>query len=145
YRHVQAERLRSFEIDGQNEINRSLDGKVARLRALEDTIGILCCTPKIIDLLISIGQQASQFSIETEWAYSRETVVSCQRCDFRAMGICEGIWHDNKTTIRIACVGGNYGFELGRAANCRSCRRYSEGRSGIFERLQIIVGISRRC
>jgi hypothetical protein len=49
YRHVQAERLRSFEIDGQHKINWGLNGKVARLLALENAIGVLCCAPKIIN------------------------------------------------------------------------------------------------
>ena len=48
-RHVQTERLRSFEIDGQHEINWGLDGKVARLLALENAISGLCCAPKIIN------------------------------------------------------------------------------------------------
>jgi hypothetical protein len=48
-RHVQAERLRSFEIDGQHEINWGLNGKVARLLALENAISVLCCAPKIIN------------------------------------------------------------------------------------------------
>src|SRR6266567_5761989 len=108
--HVQAECFRSFEIDCQHERNWGLDGKVARLLALEDAIGILCCAPKIINRFISVREQAADFSIEAERTDGRQAVASRQRCDFRAMGVVEGIWHNDKTPIGLACVGGNYGF-----------------------------------
>jgi hypothetical protein len=50
-RHVEAERLGGLEIDHQLELDRGLDGKLARLRALEDAIGIGRRAPEIIDLL----------------------------------------------------------------------------------------------
>jgi hypothetical protein len=40
--------------------------KLARLRALEDAIGIGRHAPKIIKPVISVGQQATEFSHETE-------------------------------------------------------------------------------
>src|ERR1700736_4770172 len=47
-RHVEAERLRGLEIDRQLELDRGLDGKLARLLALEDAIGIGRRASKII-------------------------------------------------------------------------------------------------
>ena len=47
-RHVEAERLGGLEIDHQLELDRGLDGKLARLRALEDAIGIGRRASKII-------------------------------------------------------------------------------------------------
>ena len=85
-RHVEAERLGGLEIDHQLELDRGLDGKLARLRALEDAIGIGRRAPKIIEQVISVGQQAAEFSEETERIDGRETVASRQRCDLRAMG-----------------------------------------------------------
>ena len=38
-RHVEAERPGGLEVDHQLELDRGLDGKIARLRALEDAIG----------------------------------------------------------------------------------------------------------
>jgi hypothetical protein len=39
-RHVETERLGGLEVDHQLELDRGLDGKLVRFRALEDTIGI---------------------------------------------------------------------------------------------------------
>jgi len=47
-RYSQAERLRSLEVDHELELGRGLDGKVARLRALQDAIGIDRRSPKMI-------------------------------------------------------------------------------------------------
>ena len=48
-RHVEAERLGGLEVDHQLELDRGLDGKLARLRALEDAIDIGRRAPKIIE------------------------------------------------------------------------------------------------
>ena len=64
--HVEAERLGGLEVDHQLELDRGLDRKLARLRALEDAIGIGRRAPKIIDQVISVGQQAAEFSEETD-------------------------------------------------------------------------------
>src|SRR5450759_2436216 len=63
--HVEAKRLGGLEIDHQLELDRGLDGKLARLRTLEDAIGIDRSAPKIIGHVISVGQQAAEFSEET--------------------------------------------------------------------------------
>src|SRR3954449_10800410 len=89
--YIEAERLGGLEIDHQLELDRSLDGKLARLGALEDAIGIRRRAPKIIDHVISVGQQAAEFSEETVRIEGRETVASRQRCDLRAMGVQERI------------------------------------------------------
>src|SRR5258705_4401737 len=61
-RHGEAEGFRGLEVDHQFELFRGLDGQFARLRALEDAIGIDCRAPKIIEYFISIGEQATAFS-----------------------------------------------------------------------------------
>jgi hypothetical protein len=55
--HVETERLGGLKVDHQLELDRGLDGKLARLRALENAIDIRRRAPKIIDLVISVGQQ----------------------------------------------------------------------------------------
>jgi hypothetical protein len=47
-------------------LDRGLDGKLARILALEDAIGIGRRAPKIIVPVISVGQQAAEFSERTE-------------------------------------------------------------------------------
>jgi hypothetical protein len=53
-RHVEAKCLCGLEINHQFELDWGLDGKLARLRALEDPIGIGRPAPKIIALVISV-------------------------------------------------------------------------------------------
>ena len=86
YRHVKAERLGGFQIDHQLEFDRGLHGKLARFLALKNAIDIRRRAPKIIGQVISVGQQAAEFSEDTEWIDGRETVASRQRCDLRRDG-----------------------------------------------------------
>src|SRR5215831_5088155 len=75
-RHVEAERLGGLDVDRQLELDRKLDGKLARFRAIQNFIHIRRRTPKIIALVISVGQQAAEFNEETTRIDGRETVVS---------------------------------------------------------------------
>ena len=59
-RHVEAERLGGLEVDHQLELDRGLDGQLARLRALEDAIGIERRAPRVIESVVSI-QEAAEF------------------------------------------------------------------------------------
>jgi hypothetical protein len=84
-RHVEAERFCGLEL----MTNSNLVGqhrKVGRLGALEDAIALDRRTPIIIEHVISVGQQAAEFTEETERIDGRETVAGRQRCDLRAMG-----------------------------------------------------------
>ena len=65
-RHIQAQRFGSLEIDHQLELDRGLDRKLARLGALEHAIGIGRRAPKNIGRVTSVGQQAAEFSEDTE-------------------------------------------------------------------------------
>ena len=61
-RNGQAEGPGSLEVDHQLELDRGLDWKLVRFRALEDAIDIRRRAPKIIDQVISVGQQAADCS-----------------------------------------------------------------------------------
>ena len=54
--HGEIQRLGGLEVDHQLELDRGLDGKLARLRAFEDAIGIGRRAPEIMDQISSIGQ-----------------------------------------------------------------------------------------
>src|SRR6266516_1233593 len=107
----------SPEIDHQLELGWKLDGKFAGLRALEDAIGIDRRAPKIIGQVNSVGQQAAEFSEETERIDGRETVASRQRYDLYSMREREVVRHHDQDAIRPASLRGNNGFELGRVVN----------------------------
>jgi hypothetical protein len=62
-RYVEVKSFGSFEIDHQVELEGNLDGKLARLRTPQDAIGIGGRAPIIIELVISIGQQAPKFGV----------------------------------------------------------------------------------
>src|SRR5262245_59573531 len=95
-RHVEAERRGGLEVDHQLELDRGLDRKLARLRILEDAIGIGRRAPKIIDQVTSVGQQAAELSEGTGRVDGRETVARRQQGDLRAMGDHEGIRHHDQ-------------------------------------------------
>src|SRR5712671_7460209 len=61
-RHGEVEDFCGLEVDHQFELFRGLDGQFARLRALEDAIGIDCRAPEIIEYYVSIGEQATKFN-----------------------------------------------------------------------------------
>ena len=71
HRHVQSERLRGLQVDHKLELDRSLDGKIARFPAAQHTIHICCCKSKLIPLLVSVAQEAAEFSEKTEWIDGR--------------------------------------------------------------------------
>ena len=50
-----------------------------------------------------------------------------------------------KAAIRLACLCGNNGVELGHVANRCGDRLHCEGGGGGFEGVQVIFGICRRC
>jgi hypothetical protein len=86
-------------------------------RALEDAIDVTCRSPKIVVLVNSVGQQAADFSEETVRIDGRKMIASRQRCDLHAMGDHEAIRHRDKTTIRLACLCGNYRVEFRSIVN----------------------------
>src|SRR5260370_15140062 len=101
-RHVQAERLGSLEVDDQLELNRGLDGKLVWLFALQYAIGISRCTPKIIVHVISIGQQAAEFSTDADRIDGREPIASRHRYALRAIAGRQGDRAADHTTILLA-------------------------------------------
>src|SRR5215831_13020599 len=94
-RHVKAKRLSGFQIDHQLEFDRSLYGKLTWLLASKNAINIRRRAPKIIGQIISVGQQAADFSEGTVWINGGETIAGHQRCDFRPMFVHESIRHYN--------------------------------------------------
>src|SRR5262249_34408527 len=75
--YVSPERLGGLDVDHQFELDRGLDGKSARLFALEDAIDIRCRAPIRIVLVNSVGQQAAEFSEGAARIDGREAGKSC--------------------------------------------------------------------
>src|SRR5215470_1263689 len=64
-RQGKAEILCNFEIEHQLELDWGLDRELARLLALEDAVDVAGRPPIIIEHVISIGQEATDFSVQT--------------------------------------------------------------------------------
>src|SRR5262249_50790381 len=97
--------------DDQLELDWRLNGKLARICALEDAIGIGRHAPN------SAGQWAAEVGRVTERIDGGETITSRQGYDLHAMCDREDIRYHDKSTIRLACLCGNDGFELGPIMN----------------------------
>ena len=119
-------------------------GEVARFLALEDAVDYEAATSKIIEQVISVGQQTTEVSEETVWIDGREMVASSQRGDLPAMGDRKESGITIKTTIRLACLCGKDGFELGHVVNRRNDRLHGEGRSSSLKGFRKYE-IWRRC
>jgi hypothetical protein len=76
--HVEAKRLSGLEIDDQFELGRRLHRQVAWLLAPEDAVGVASGAPKIIERVVAIGEQASEFRIKPVRSDGRETVPTNQ-------------------------------------------------------------------
>src|SRR5262245_64933854 len=101
-RHVETECLNGFEVDHQLELDRSLDRKLARLRTLEDAIGVNGSAPKIIGYIDTVGDQSADFGIEPPRSNNREAIVSRQRSDLRMASGHESIRHHDDAALRLA-------------------------------------------
>src|SRR5262245_25412124 len=130
-RNVEPERLGGLEVNHQFELDRGLDGKLARLFALEDAIDIGCRSPIRIDLVNSVGQQAAEFSEGSARIDSRETGAGCQRYDLCTMDVRKGIRHHDQAAIRRAGLCGNGRLERACVLN-RGCDRLRMRRIGRF-------------
>ena len=95
-RHLQPKRLGGLEVDHQLVLCRRLNRQLARLLALEDAIDVARRAPEVVDLLISVGQEAPGPGERTERIDGRETMTSSQLSDLRAMGVGE----ESGNTIR---------------------------------------------
>src|SRR3984893_11480742 len=144
-RHVEPERLGGLHVDHQVELNRCLYRELARLGAPEDAIRISRRSSKWIEPVVSVGQQAAEFSEETERIDGRKAVAGSQQRDLLTMRGRESIGHHDEPTIRLACMRGNDRLKLRRGMNRCGDRVYCKGRSGGFERGQVKPGVRRRC
>src|SRR5262249_44210818 len=144
-RHVEAQYFGGLEVDHQLELYRRLHGKLARLLALEDAVDIRRRPSEIIRRVVSVGKEAAEFGEEAVGVDGGETVASGQRYYLRAMDVQEGLWHHDQAAIRLMCLCGDGGCELGHIANGPLDCLHSKRPSGGFEGIQEIFGKRRGC
>src|SRR5262249_46360440 len=116
-RHVETERLGGFEVYHYLELDRSLDRKLARLRALEDAIGVNGGAPKIIGYIGAVGGQTADFGGEPPRSNNRNAIVSRQRSDLGMTGDHESIRHHDEATVRLARLRSHDCLQSGRVTN----------------------------
>src|SRR5215813_11770597 len=103
YWDTDAERLGSLEIDDKLKLSRSLDGQLARLFTLEDTIDIRSRAPMLIYKVGAVGQQAASISVVSRSINCRHSMARHQRIDQCAMTGREYVGYDYEAGGRIAC------------------------------------------
>src|SRR6516164_3390753 len=135
-RHLDAERPGGLQIDDKLEFDGGLNGKVARLFALQDAIRIGRRAPKIIGPVLSVGEQPTKFSEKTLSINGRESIASRQRCNLRAVSDRERVQNHEKAAIRFAGLCGHDAFKFGCIVDRCLYHLHSERRSSSFERLE---------
>ena len=133
--HLYAKSLGGLQVDYKLEFYRDLDGELACLRASEDTISIDCRLPKIVERIIPVGDQATDFRVDTLRINGSEAVASRQRCDLPAIVDVKAIGHHYQATIWLLSLCGNDGFEFSPVVNGRDNGLHCEGLSSVSERL----------
>src|SRR5262249_34042196 len=83
--HIQAERLRGLEVDGQLELGWRLYWEFRRLIASENTIDVVGCAPVRVNRIRPIGDQAAGADEDAEWIDDGQSVPGGQRDDQIAM------------------------------------------------------------
>ena len=84
-RHIEAERLRGFEIDHRLVLRRSLHWQVRRLLAVEDATDVFGRSPVLVDDVWPIGGQAAPGYKEAQRVDGGQAIAGRQRDDQIAM------------------------------------------------------------
>src|SRR3954463_8011033 len=100
-RHFESKRFGGPEVNNQLEFDGCLNGKLARLLALEDTINIGRGQPKLVTLVAAVGKQPTGLGEEAPWVNRRKMVAFYQRNDF-SPNFQKPTRKKNKATIRRA-------------------------------------------
>ena len=94
-RHFEAERLGGLEINDELELGWRLDWEFARLRAIQDAIGVDRSAAIVVDPVVAIGDKAADLRELTEWVDGRNGVAGRQRRDLCAMIQDERVRHEH--------------------------------------------------
>jgi hypothetical protein len=101
-----------FKIDDQLVLSRRLDRQIARLRALEDAVDIVCRAPHLVDWIRTIGDQATSGRPEAKSVDRRQSIAGRQTDNqFAKSRFRHARCHD-ETAIRFACECCNGALDL---------------------------------
>src|SRR5262249_26117519 len=95
----EAEGLGRLEGDDEEESRRLLDGKIGRLRTLEDLVHVDASLLVVLRLIQPIGHETTAFRKDAEGRDGRKLVLQCQ------LGDLFGVLLDNRRSELHECLG----------------------------------------
>src|SRR5262249_52153892 len=123
----------SLQIDHQFELGRRLQGKIARISALQDPVDVGCGAAEDIGGIDAVGNQTAARSKHPQWIDCGQAVARCQHNDQITMAGGEGIRQDDQAAGRLGSEISNSALELATVVSHGSNRLDAKGRGRILD------------
>src|SRR6266404_3739332 len=111
-RHIESQRLGRLQVDDQFELGRRLNGEIAGIGALQDSVDVGCGSAKDIDGIAAVGNQSTARSKYAQWIDCGQAVASRQRNDQITMAGGEGVRQDDQAAGRLGSEISDSALEL---------------------------------
>src|SRR5262245_11166560 len=133
-RHLDAERLRGLEVDGQLVFGRRLHRKIGWLLALEDAVDVAGRAPRLVDQIRPIGHQAATGDEEAYPIDCRKFVPGRECNDRLVMNKRQCAPRHNQTAIRGAREDCDGSLDLAGIAHIDRAHLYPKRRRQSLDR-----------
>jgi class 3 adenylate cyclase/CheY-like chemotaxis protein len=132
-RYIESQCVGSLQIDHQFELGRRLQGKIARIGALQDPVDVGCGAAEDIGGIDAVRNETAARSKHAQWIDCGQAVARCQRNDQITMAGGEGIRQDDQAAGRLGSESSNSAFELAIVVGHGNDRLDAKGRGRILD------------
>src|SRR5215471_13166817 len=132
-RHIESQCIGSLQIDHQFELGRRLQGKIARISALQDPVDVGCGAAEDIAGIDAVGNQTAARSKHAQWIDCGQAVARCQRNDQITMADGEGIRQDDQAAGLLGSEISDGALELAIVVSHGSDWLDAKGRGRILD------------
>src|SRR5215813_10754092 len=143
-RHIESQCIGSLQIDHQFELGRRLQGKIARISALQDPVDVGCGAAEDIGGIDAVGNQTAARSKHPQWIDCGQAVARCQHNDQITMAGGEGIRQDDQAAGRLGSKISDGALELAIVVSHGSDWLDAKGRGRILDHAYERSGKRRR-